>query len=234
MSKVAVITGGTKGIGRAIIEKFASEGFDIVTCARTSDDLESMKKRIESTHHTKVNVFVANMAQQKQVKEFTDFVQQLNRPIDILVNNTGYFAPGKITEEEDGALESMMEANLYSAYHTTRGLVAGMKAIRKGHIFNMCSVASIQAYPNGGSYTISKFALLGFSKTLREELKDFGIRVTAVLPGATRTASWDGTELPDERFIRVEDVAEAVFAAYQLSPRSVVEEIIIRPQKGDI
>ena len=234
MSKVAVITGGTKGIGRAIIEKFASEGFDIVTCARTSDDLESMKKKIESVHHTKVNVFVANLAQQKQVKEFTDFVQQLNRPIDILVNNTGYFAPGKITEEEDGALESMMEANLYSAYHTTRGLVAGMKAIRKGHIFNMCSVASIQAYPNGGSYTISKFALLGFSKTLREELKDFGIRVTAVLPGATRTASWDGTELPDERFIRVEDVAEAVFAAYQLSPRSVVEEIVIRPQKGDI
>lgn len=234
MSKVAVITGGTKGIGRAIIEKFVSEGFDIVTCARTSDDLESMKKKIESTHHTKVNVFVANMAQQKQVKEFTDFVQQLNRPIDVLVNNTGYFAPGKITEEDDGALESMMEANLYSAYYTTRGLVAGMKAIRKGHIFNMCSVASIQAYPNGGSYAISKFALLGFSKTLREELKDFGIRVTAVLPGATRTASWDGTELPDERFIRVEDVAEAVFATYQLSPRSVVEEIIIRPQKGDI
>ena len=98
----------------------------------------------------------------------------------------------------------------------------------------MCSVASIQAYPNGGSYAISKFALLGFSKTLREELKDFGIRVTAVLPGATRTSSWDGTELPDERFIKAEDVAEVVFATYQLSTRSVVEEIVIRPQKGDI
>ena len=98
----------------------------------------------------------------------------------------------------------------------------------------MCSIASIRAYPNGGSYAISKFALLGFSKVLREELKDFGIRVTAVMPGATRTASWNGTDLPDERFMKVEDVADAVYAAYALSGRSVVEEMIIRPQLGDI
>ena len=98
----------------------------------------------------------------------------------------------------------------------------------------MCSIASIKAYPNGGSYAISKFALLGFSKVLREELKEFGIRVTAILPGATRTASWDGVELPDDRFMKVEDVADTIFSAYSLSSRSVVEEILIRPQLGDI
>jgi short-subunit dehydrogenase len=98
----------------------------------------------------------------------------------------------------------------------------------------MCSIASIKAYPNGGSYAISKFALLGFSKVLREELKEFNIRVTAVLPGATRTASWDGVDLPEDRFMRAEDVAETVFSAYSISERSVVEEIIIRPQLGDI
>jgi hypothetical protein len=76
--------------------------------------------------------------------------------------------------------------------------------------------------------------LLGFSKVLREELKEYGIRVTAVMPGATRTASWDGTEMPDERFMKAEDVAETVYAAYTLSKRSVVEEIIIRPQLGDL
>ena len=76
--------------------------------------------------------------------------------------------------------------------------------------------------------------MLGFSKCLREELKEFGIRVTAVIPGATKTASWDGVDLPDERFIKVEDVADAIYAAYSLSERSVVEEIIIRPQLGDI
>ena len=128
----------------------------------------------------------------------------------------------------------MVESNVYSAYHLSRSIVPAMKEIRSGHVFNMCSIASIKAYPNGGSYAISKFALLGFSKVLREELKEFNVRVTAVLPGATRTASWDGVDLPEDRFMRAEDVAETVFSAYSISERSVVEEIIIRPQLGDI
>jgi short-subunit dehydrogenase len=109
-----------------------------------------------------------------------------------------------------------------------------MKDRRRGHIFNMCSVASLFAYPNGGSYSITKFALLGFTKVLREELKPYGVRVTSVMPGATLTASWQGTDLPDERFMRVEDVAETIYAAYSLSQQSVVEEIVLRPQLGDI
>jgi hypothetical protein len=161
-------------------------------------------------------------------------VLDLNRPVDVLVNNAGKFIPGTTMEEAEGNLESMIETNVYSAYHVTRGLVAHMKAKAAGHIFNLCSIASIKAYPNGGSYAISKFALLGFSKVLREELKECGIRVTAVLPGATRTASWDGVDLPDTRFIKPEDVAEIIFNAYSISDRSVVEEVIIRPQLGDI
>ena len=166
--------------------------------------------------------------------KFIEFVISIGCPLDVLVNNAGFFTPGLVTEEPDGALESMINSNVYSAYYTTRGLVGLMKANKAGHIFNMCSIASIKAYPNGGSYAISKFALLGFSKVLREELKGQGIRVTAILPGATRTASWDGVELPDDRFMKVEDVADAVYAAYALSGRSVVEEMVIRPQLGDI
>lgn len=234
MSKVAIITGGTKGIGRAIVEKFASQKFEIVTCSRKPVELTAFKKYLELTYAIKAHVFTADLSIKNQVKAFTDFTLGLELPIDVLVNNAGFFLPGQILEEKDGVLESMIEANVYSAYNTTRGLIALMKSRKSGHIFNMCSIASIKAYPNGGSYTISKFALLGFSKVLREELKDFGIRVTAVLPGATRTASWDGVDLPEERFIKPEDVAEAVFSAYSLSPRSVVEEILIRPQLGDI
>jgi short-subunit dehydrogenase len=150
------------------------------------------------------------------------------------VNNAGYFIPGEISTEPEGTLESMIHANLYSAYHTTRGLVQAMKDKKSGHIFNMCSIASIKAYSNGGSYAISKFALLGFSKCLREELKEFGIRVTAILPGATRTASWDESDEPEERFMKPEDVADTIYSGYALSGRSVVEEIIIRPQLGDL
>ena len=105
---------------------------------------------------------------------------------------------------------------------------------RNGHIFNMCSTASIIPYVNGGSYCISKFALYGMSKVLREEMKAYGIRVTAILPGATLTPSWEEVDLPPERFIKPDDVAQAVKSAYLLSENSVVEEILIRPQLGDI
>ena len=96
------------------------------------------------------------------------------------------------------------------------------------------STASTTAYPNGGSYGIAKHALLGFTKNLREELKEAGIRVTAVLPGPTLTASWEGVDLPAERFIKAEDVSEAVFGTYRLSAQAVVEELLIRPQLGDL
>ena len=234
MSKLAVITGGTKGIGRAIVEKFASQNFDIVTCSRKPEELAALQQHLESVYSVKAFVLPADMSASTEVTAFTKYITDLQRPVDVLVNNAGFFVPGQVLEEGEGALESMIEANVYSAYRMTRGLAPAMKAKRSGHIFTICSVASILAYPNGGSYTISKFALLGFTKVLREELKEYNVRVTAVLAGATRTASWDGVELPDDRFMRPEDVAEAVFGAYALSPRSVVEEILMRPQQGDI
>jgi short-subunit dehydrogenase len=128
----------------------------------------------------------------------------------------------------------MMETNLYSAYHLTRQLIKQMMARNSGYIFNICSIASLVAYPNGGSYSITKFAQLGMTKVLREEVKEHGIRVTAVMPGATLTASWAGVDLPAERLMKPEDVAEAVFSAFSLSKQSVVEEIVIRPQLGDL
>jgi short-subunit dehydrogenase len=174
------------------------------------------------------------MSEKTQVNNFVASVLGLQRSVDVLINNAGYFVPGKVIDEADGVLENMMNTNLYSAYRVTRGLVGDMKAKKSGYIFNICSIASIMAYPNGGSYTISKFALLGFSKVLREELKPFGIRVSSILPGATLTASWEGANIPDDRLMKAEDVADAVYGAYALSGRSVVEEILIRPMLGDL
>ncbi len=234
MNKLVVVTGGTKGIGRAIIERFALAGFDIATCARKEDDLIKLKEVVEAKYKVKAFTYQADMSIKNQIVAFAGYVKSLNQPVDVLVNNAGYFIPGSVLDEIEGSLESMINSNVYSAYYTSRLLVPAMKLNKKGHVFNMCSIASIKAYPNGGSYAISKFALLGFSKVLREELKEFGVRVTAILPGATRTASWDGVDLPEERFMKAEDVAETVFAAYSLSERSVVEEILIRPQLGDL
>ena len=235
MSKLAVVTGGTKGIGRSVIEKFAAQGFDIATCSRTASDLEELKRVIKKDFPL-VNIYIkqADLTSKKEVHSLCVFVKDLHRPVDVLVNKAGYFIPGEIASEPDDTLEQMINANLYSAYHTTRGLLPAMMDRRAGHIFNMCSIASFTAYPNGGSYAISKFALLGFSKCLREEVKTFGLKVTAVMPGAVLTESWAGSGHPADRFMKADDVADAIYAAYSLSPNSVVEEIVIRPQLGDI
>lgn len=234
MARLLVVTGGTRGIGRAVAERFAAAGFDVCTCGRRQEGLDQLKSAITGKYKVQVFVSVADMSEKQQVKKFADYVTSLNRPVDVLVNNAGYFLPGEVTNEPEGTLESMINSNLYSAYYTTRGLVHALRKSDAAHVFNMCSIASIKAYPNGGSYAISKFALLGFTKVLREELKESGIRVTAVLPGATRTDSWEGTTLPEDRFMKSEDVAESIFSANAISPRSVVEELLIRPQLGDI
>jgi short-subunit dehydrogenase len=235
MDKLIVVTGGTKGIGKAVIDKFASGGYHIVTCARHTRELEQLKKEIEGKYkNVRVWTYQADLSDKNESKKFSEYVLSLGEHLEVLVNNTGFFIPGEITTEPEGTLESMINTNLYSAYHVTRGLVSKMKDQKAGHIFNVCSIASFQAYDNGGSYAISKFAMLGFSKCLREELKKYNIRVTAVMPGATRTASWDGVDIPDERFMKPEDVADTIYAAYLLSGRSVVEEVIIRPLLGDI
>ena len=142
--------------------------------------------------------------------------------------------PGQIHNEEEGTLEAMIETNLYSAYHLTRALVSEMIERKEGYIFNICSTASITAYTNGGSYCISKFAMLGMSKVLREELKPHHVRVTSILPGATLTNSWAGVELPAERFIAPEDIAQVVWTAYNLPDSTVLEEILMRPMLGDL
>jgi short-subunit dehydrogenase len=232
MNKLLVVTGGTKGIGRAVLEKFVENGFSAITCARSAEELSKVRQELGAAGN--VNTFRADLSEPTQVRAFIDFIASQNRTVDVLVNNAGYFIPGSIATEPEGALEAMMNANLYSAYHLTRGIVPIMQRTGSGHIFNMCSIASMQAYPNGGSYAITKAALLGLSRCLREELKESGIKVTAVMPGATNTASWAGVDLPETRFMKVEDVADMIYASYALSARSVVEEIIIRPQLGDI
>jgi short-subunit dehydrogenase len=237
MNKTIVVTGGTKGIGRAILERFAQAGFQLVTCARSAKDLEVMRTDLaERFPAAGFHALPADLSKANETRRFVDFVLGLGSSVEVLVNNTGAFIPGRLQDDAaDGStLRQMLDVNLLSAYDVTRGLLPQMLAQPGAHIFNMCSTASITAYPNGGAYGVAKFALYGFSKNLREELKHTHVRVTAVLPGATLTASWEGVDMPASRFMKPEDVAEAVFSTWSMSPRTVVEELLLRPQLGDI
>ncbi len=230
-----VITGGTKGIGLAIAHAFAKEGFDIAICSRNEADLLDFQTTFKAQYpEVRTLVKKADLSKKQEVIDFAAYIKSNWKTLDILVNNAGVFVPGEIHKEPDGTLENQIETNLYSAYYLTRELLPIMLPQKSGHIFNMCSIASFMAYPNGGSYSISKFAMLGFSKVLREEMKEKGIRVTSIMPGATWSNSWAGVDLPEERLIQANDIAIAVMGAWKMSPSAVVEDLIVRPQLGDL
>jgi short-subunit dehydrogenase len=231
----SIITGASRGLGKAIAERFAAAGYDLVLCSRNAAALSAAKEELSVRYPAiTIKAKAFDLGEKEEARRFGQWVLEIGAPVDILVNNAGQFLPGGVYDEEEGALEKMIAVNLYSAYHLTRTLLPAMIAQKKGHIFNMCSVASLQAYPNGGAYSISKFALAGFSRNLREEMKPHGVKVTAVYPGAAFTDSWAGSGINPKRIMEAGDIADMVLAASRLSPQATVEEILLRPQLGDL
>ena len=229
-----VITGASKGLGKAMAEIFAAGGHTLYLCSRGESGLHETARQLTHRFPAAVIRFTtADLSEKVSVEKFAAWVLEHGVP-DILVNNAGQFIPGSIHSEPEGVLDQMLAQNLFSAYHLTRRLLPSMMGKRKGHIFNICSIASLHAYDNGGSYSISKYALLGFTRNLREEMKPFGIKVTAVIPGAAYTASWEGAGIDPARIMTATDIAIMVEAASRLSPQACVEDIVLRPVLGDL
>jgi short-subunit dehydrogenase len=229
-----VVTGGSKGIGKALALKFASGSHRVFICARNKKVLADAAKEINKKYKGAVQFFPVDISKKTSAIKFALWLREKDITPDILINNAGQFLPGSIYNEPDGTLEQMIAGNLYTAYYITRALLPDMIKQRFGHIFNMCSIASLKAYDNGGSYSISKHALMGFSKNLREEMKPYNIKVTAIYPGAALTASWEGSGVKASRIMQADDIVEMIYAASFLSPQACVEEILIRPQLGDL
>jgi short-subunit dehydrogenase len=231
----AVITGASRGIGKALAQIFALHGYNLFLCSKTESHLLQTIEELKTAYpNVTIDGKALDIGKKTEATLFGEWVLNNADSVDVLINNAGTFIQGNVAEEDDGALEKMLEVNLYSAYYTTRAVLPRMKAQRSGHVFTICSIASLAAYPGGGAYSISKFALLGFTKNLRQELKEHGIKVTAVIPGAVYTDSWKGSGVAEERIMEAEDIAQTIFAASQLSPQAVVEEIVLRPQLGDL
>jgi short-subunit dehydrogenase len=230
-----VITGASRGIGRAIAQAFAQEGHQLFLSSKNEKALLQAKEVIATLSpgciiHTRA----ADLGEDTSAVALGSWVLEKGGAPDVLINNAGSFNPGSTIDEPNGVLEEMLRVNLLSAYHLTRTLVPAMIKRGSGHIFNLCSIASLGAYPGGGSYSISKFALYGFSKNLRMELMPHGIKVTHVIPGAVYTDSWANSGVEANRIMEAEDIAKMVAACTSLSVRACVEEIILRPVQGDL
>jgi short-subunit dehydrogenase len=230
----AIITGASRGIGKAVAHIFGLHGYNLLLGSKSEEALLATAEELQTAYpHISVDAKAMDLSNKQEAQGFAEWASSAADTIDVLVNNAGLFLPGNILDEADGTLEQTMNLNLYSAYWITKILLPKMVAQQSGHIFNMASIAGLQAYPNGGAYSISKFALLGFSKNLRRELMPHGIKVTAVIPGAVYTDSWAPFVAP-ERIMEAEDIAKMIYAASCLSPQAVVEDIILRPQLGDL
>lgn len=229
-----VITGASRGIGKTIAEHFAQKGANLFLCSRNMEKTMAWQQSLMKQYHISISSFNADLSNMEEAKSFASHVLHATSQIDILINNTGIYEPGATYNEPEGQLEKMLKVNLLSAYHLTRALIGPMIERKAGHVFNICSIASLKAYPNGGSYSISKWALDGFSKNLREEMKAFNIKVTTVYPGATLTSSWDGMDIDPQRILETDDIAKMIIAASDLSLQACVEDIVIRPQLGDL
>lgn len=229
-----IITGASKGIGKAIAEIFAANGHHLFMCSRGEVALyKTMEELMTKYPSAIIKAKPFDLSRKEEAKAFGTWCLEYGVP-DVLVNNAGLFEPGSVHNEPDGTLESQLAVNLHSAYHVTRAVLPWMMEKHSGHIFNMCSIASLHAYANGGAYSVSKFALYGFSKNLREEMKPYGIKVTSIHPGAVMSDSWGNYDNSSKRIMEAEDIAKLVYTASQLSSQACVEDIVVRPQLGDL
>jgi 3-oxoacyl-[acyl-carrier protein] reductase len=224
----AIVTAATKGMGRAIALKLAAHGYNLSICARNQKELDAFQKELQSQG---VNVisFKADLSIKPEVYNFCEYTAKHMDKIDVLVNNAGTFFTGEVLDETDDQFETLLNLNLAASYYCTKFVGKMMREQRSGHIFNICSVASKKIAENAGTYSVTKAAMYSLNNVFREELSKYNVKVTAVLPGSTLTASWEGTDIPAERFVQPEDVAETIYNVLQLSSGANVDEVTISP-----
>lgn len=232
---VVLITGASQGIGAAIARVFAAEirGVQLALVARTAQKL-AVVARACSKLGAKPEVFPCDVSAESAVAAMAKAVTKRFGTVDVLVNNAGRFAGAPFITMTVAEFDAMIAANLRSVFLVSRAFAPGMIARRRGDIFNMSSIAGLIAYPGGAGYSAAKFGVSGLSKVMRAELKDKGVRVCCVYPGATISPSWKGSGADEGRMMPAEDVARTFFDIYRLSRKTVVEEIVLRPQTGDV
>jgi NADP-dependent 3-hydroxy acid dehydrogenase YdfG len=234
-ARVALVTGASKGIGRATALRLAQDGANMVIAATSNDLLQKVKGEIEGLGAESIAV----RCDVTHLSECEDLVQQaLNRfgHIDILVNNAGVGFSGKIVDSDPKEAEQMVKVNILGVYYMTRLVLSSMIEQGRGDIVNIGSVAGLKYSPKFAIYSATKFAVRAFSEALRNEVQGHNIRVTLIHPGMTRTAFFDsftkgGSPVPVDKgeILRPEHIADAIHLALTRPDGVALNEVTVRP-----
>jgi NAD(P)-dependent dehydrogenase (short-subunit alcohol dehydrogenase family) len=231
---LALVTGANRGIGFEIASALAREGCDLVMTARDSKSLGRAVRQIEKLG-VQVLAQICDVRDPASVDYLFGLVRRLRRPLDFLINNAGIAHPGRnVSEMPYPMWRDVIETNLTGMFLVTQ---AGLAVMKKGSVIvNNLSVAAESVFPGSAAYCASKHGALGFTDTLREELRAKGIRVIALLPGATDTDIWSTMwpKAPRRKMMSAATVARAAVNALMLPADSVVEKIVIRPPGGTL
>lgn len=232
---VVVITGASQGIGAAIARAFSAgiRGVRLALVARNSANLAKVARECAVLGATP-GVFPCDVTDEAAVAELEEAVRRRFGAVDVLINNAGKYAGSPFLSTSTLEFDRMLAANLRSLFLVSKAFAPAMVRRRRGDIFNMGSIAGVTALPGAPAYVAAKFGVAGLSKAMRAEFKDKGVRVCCVHPGATVSPSWKGSGVPQKRMMPAEDVAAAFIALYRMTRRTVVEEIVLRPQRGDL
>jgi len=236
---VVLITGASQGNGAAIAKVFAKEvrGARLALVARNERNLAAVVRacgKLAGGPGAAAESFACDVSDEASVAEMTAAVTKRFGGVDVLINNAGKFEGAPLAEMSVAQFDRLIGANLRSVFLVSKAFVPAMAARGRGDVFNMSSIAGLDAYPGGAGYCAAKFGVTGLSKVMRAELKMKGVRVCCVYPGATWSPSWSGSGVPEERMMPAEDVVRAFLDVYRLTRKTVVEEIVLRPQLGDL
>lgn len=234
-SPVILITGASQGIGAAIAKVFAKElkGVRLALVARNARNLAATARACTKAGAT-VETFPCDVADESAVAALHSAVAKRFGAVDVLINNAGVFEAAPFVETKVADFDRIVAANLRSAFLVTQAFVPAMIAKKHGDVFFMSSIAGLGAYPNSAAYCAAKFGVTGLAAVLRAETRAHGVRVCCVHPGATWSPSWSSSGVAEERIMPAADVARAFYDVYRLGRNTVVEEIVLRPQLGDL
>ena len=234
-SPIVLITGASQGIGAAIAKVFAKEirGVRLALVARNARNLAAVARACAKLGAATEN-FACDVADEKSVAAMAKAVAKRFGAVDVLINNAGAFTMAPFVQTSVTEFDRMIAVNLRSAFLVTQAFLPAMLKRKRGDVFFMSSIAGLGAYPNAIAYCAAKFGVTGLAKVLRAETKSAGIRVCCVHPGATWSPSWSKSGVKPGRIMPAEDIARAFLDVYRLGRRTVVEEIILRPQLGDL